>query len=180
MHFILTATLVLSISYGTTAIKGARKKQTAATPSEPQLEPHPSRLDLKENQLSADILSMQRRIREDKQSERDAKVGVSMDGKPEDHAAAPDTTSKRKKTTEMDVRMSRKDHWEKTKLEDVKPCDLEAMDLTGLSPSLLAHPVGSSVDYTKQEREMMMALLEEEASKERDLRRDVMQWMSDV
>jgi len=61
--------------------------------------------------------------------------------------------------------MSRKDHWEKLKLEEVQSCDLEAMDLTGLSPALLSHPKGASVDYTEQEREMAMALLEKKVSR---------------
>jgi hypothetical protein len=61
--------------------------------------------------------------------------------------------------------MSRKDHWEKLKLEEVQPCDLEAMDLTGLSPSLLAHPKGASVDYTERECKLAMALLEKKVSR---------------
>lgn len=61
--------------------------------------------------------------------------------------------------------MSRKDHWGRLKLEEVQPCDLEAMDLTGLSPSLLAHPKGAGMDYTERKRKLAMALLEKKVSR---------------
>ena len=61
--------------------------------------------------------------------------------------------------------MSRKDQWKMLKSEQVQPCELEAMDLTGLSPSLLAHPKDASVDYTERERKMAMALLEKKVSR---------------
>jgi hypothetical protein len=64
--------------------------------------------------------------------------------------------------------MSRRDHWEKLKLEEVQPSDLEAMDLTGLSLSLLAHPEGGSMNYTERERKMVIAWLEKKASKRGD------------
>jgi hypothetical protein len=60
----LTMTATLAIAYGKAPTQGTRNKQKLATPLKtPQLEPHPNRLDLKESQLSADILSMQRQIR---------------------------------------------------------------------------------------------------------------------
>jgi hypothetical protein len=178
MQFILKATL--AVLYGETSIKPAPKKQTVPKPSKTHLETYPFRMDLKETQLSADILAMQHRIRKDKHSNRNAQIVDGIDKEPKDHATASHSASKQKPVKEAGVRMSRKDHWEKLKLEDVQPNDLEAMDLTGLSPSLLAHPEGTSVDYTEKERKMLMELLDEEVLKRRDLRRDVKQWMSNV
>ena len=161
----LTWTANLAIAYGDLPIKATRNKQKAPAPLRSrQLEPHPNRLDLEESQLSADVLAMQRRIRESKLQDRDARAAPGKK-KPEDHVSAPHSTSKHQNTADGDVRMSRKDHWEKLKPEEVQSCDLEAMDLTGLSPALLAHPKGASVDYTEEEREMAMSLLEKKVSR---------------
>ncbi|KAM0707175.1 hypothetical protein Q7P35_006506 [Cladosporium inversicolor] len=160
----LTWTATLAIAYSNRPTKATRNKPKAPVPLKPpQLEPHPNRLDLQETQLSADILAMQRLIRESKGQDCDAHAAPEIERKPEDHAIA--SLSKSEHTAEGDVRMSRKDHWEKLKLEEVQRCDLEAMDLTGLSPSLLAHPEGSSMDYTERERRMVKALLEKEVSR---------------
>ena len=159
MQLILTATLAISL--GRTPTKTTANKKKTPAPSTPHLQPHPHRLDLKENQLSAEILSMQRGIRE---SKRQTAVLEKHLG---DHATASRPTPKQK-AADADVRMSRKDHWEKLNLDEVEPCDLEAMDLTGLSPSLLAHPTGASVDYTAREREMATALLEKKALENRE------------
>ena len=165
----LTWTATLAIAYGSGKTQSTRKKQKAPTPLEtPQLEPHPNRLDLKQTQLSADILAMQRRIREGIGQDRDAHAVPEVENKPKHHATT--STSKHEETVDGDVRMSRKDHWEKLKLEEVQSCDLAAMDLTGLSPSLLAHPKGASVDYTPRERKMVTALLDKK----------VLRWMGSL
>jgi hypothetical protein len=162
----LTWTANLAIAFGNPQTKATRNKQKAQAPLRtPQLEPHANRLDLKESQLSADILAMQRRIRESKRQDRNAGAAPEVEKKPKDHAASARTASKHYETADTGVRMSRKDHWEKLKLEEVQSCDLEAMDLIGLSPSLLAHPKGASVEYTEKEREMAMALLEKHVSR---------------
>jgi len=161
----LTLTTTLAIAYGKAPTQATRNKQKAPAPLRSQIDPHPHRPDLKENQLSADILAMQRRIRESKHHDRDAHAAAEIGKKPKDHASAAHSTSKNEATADGGVRMSRKDHWEKMKLEEVQPCDLEAMDLTGLSPSLLAHPEGASVDYTERERRMAMVLLEKNVSR---------------
>jgi len=162
MRFTWTANL--AIAYGNVPTEATRNKQKAPAPSRtPQLEPHANRLDLKESQLSADILAMQRRIRESKLQDRNAGTGSEVGKKPTNHGTV--STSKYENSADGQIRMSRKDHWEKLKLEEIQSCDLEAMDLTGLSPSLLAHPKGTSVDYTEQEREMAMALLEKKVSR---------------
>ena len=161
----LTVTTTLSIAYGKAPTQATRNKQKTPAPLRSQIDPHPYRLDLRETQLSAEILAMQRRIRESKQQDRDAHTTPEIGKKPGDHASASHLTSKNEATADVGVRMSRKDHWEKLKLEEVQPCDLEAMDLTGLSPSVLAHPRGASVDYTERERKMAMALLEKKVSR---------------
>ena len=159
MQLILTTTLAISL--GKTPTKTTAKKKKTPVSSTPHLQPHPHRLDLKENQLSAEILSMQRRIRK---SERQT---AELEKQPGDHAPASQPTSKHK-AADVGIRMSRKDHWERLNLEEVQSCDLEAMDLTGLSPSLLAHPAGATVDYTERERTMAKALLEKDASEKRE------------
>jgi hypothetical protein len=160
----LTLTANLAIDYSNLPTEATRNKQKAPAPLRtPQLEPHPNRLDLKENQLSTDILAMQRRIRESKQQSRNAHTAPGIAEKPRDHAAAP--TSKLEKTADGSVRMSRKDRWEKLKLKEVQPRDLEAMDLTGPSSSLLAHPKGADVEYTEQERRLMKVLIEGKVSR---------------
>lgn len=161
----LTLTATLAIAYGKAPTQATQNKQKAAAPLRSQIDPHPYRLDLKENQLSADILAMQRRIRESKRQDRDARAAPEIEKKPKDHPAASESASKHENTADRGGRMSRKDHWEKLKLEEVQPCDLEAMDLTGLLPSLLAHPKGASVDYTEREHEMATALLEKKVSR---------------
>ena len=159
----LALTTTLAIAYGKTPTQATRNKQKASTPLGSQIDPHPHRLDQKETQLSVDILAMQRRIRESKQQSLKDHAGPGIREKPKDHTIT--STSKHESTEEGNVRMSRKDHWEKLKLEEVQPCDLEAMDLTGLSPSLLAHPEGRSVNYTERERKMVRDLLERKASR---------------
>ena len=159
----LTLTATLAVAYGKAPTQATRNKQKTPVPLRSQIDPHPHRLDLKETQSSADILAMQRRIRESKGQDRDAHVAPGIVEKPEDHNTA--SKSKHGNAADGDVRMSRKDHWEKLKLGEVQPCDLEAMDLTGLSPSLLAHPEGPSVDYTERERKMAMTLLEKKVSR---------------
>lgn len=159
----LTWTANLVIAYGNLPTKATRNKQKAPVPLTTQLGPHHNRLDLKENQLSADVLAIQRRIRESKHQDRNAGVAPETEKKPKDHCSG--STSKHENTAERDTRVSRRDHWEKLKLEEVESCDLVTMDLKGLSPSLLAHPKGASVDYTDKEREMAKALLEKRVSK---------------
>ena len=159
----LTLTATLAVAYGKAPTQATRNKQKTPVPLRSQIDPHPHRLDLKETQLSADILAMQRRIREGIGQDRDAHAVPEVENKPKHHATT--STSKHEETVDGDVRMSRKDHWEKLKLGEVQPCDLEAMDLTGLSPSLLAHPEGPSVDYTERERKMAMTLLEKKVSR---------------
>ena len=166
----LTLTATLAIAYGNLPTQATRNKKKSSAPLRTQLEAHPNRLDLKEDQLSADILAMQRRIREGKRQDRDVAAAPKIGKKPNDRVSASHSTSKHESTTDAGVRMSRKDHWEKLKLADVQSCYLEAMDLTSLPPSLLAHPKGASVDYTRQERGMAMALLE----------RKVLRWMASV
>lgn len=161
----LTLTTTLAIAYGKAPAKATRNKQKAPAPSSWQIDPHPHRLDLKENQLSADILAMQRRIRESKRQDCNPHIAPEIGEQPRDHASASHSTSKHESTADAGVRMSRKDHWKKLKLEQVQPCELEAMDLTGLSPSSLAHPKDASVDYTERERKMAMALLEKKVSR---------------
>ena len=158
-------TATLAIAYGKAPTKATRNKQKAPAPLRSQIDPHPYRLDLKETQLSANILAMQRRIRESKHQDRDAHAAPGVDKKQNDYASASHSTSKHESTADTGVRMPRKDHWEKLKLEDVQPCDLEAVDITGLSPSLLAHPNGASVDYTERERKMAVELLEKKVSR---------------
>lgn len=159
----LTWTATLAIAYGSRPTQATRKQKSSAPSKKQHLELHPNRLDLKETQLSPDILAMQRRIRESKGQDCDAHAVPEVKKKPKHHATT--STSKREETVDGDVRMTRKDHWEKLKLEEVQLCDLEAMDLTGLSPSLLEHPEGVSVDYTERERKMATALLEKEVSR---------------
>ena len=108
---------------------------------------------------------MQRRIRESKHQELDAHTTPETKEKPKDHTAASDSASKPESAADAGVRMSRKEHWEKLKLEEVLFDDLEDMDLTGLSPSLLAHPKGASVDHTERERKIAKALLEKKVSR---------------
>jgi hypothetical protein len=159
----LTLTANLAIAYGSLPTKATRDKQKSPAPSRTlQLEPHPNRLDLKEKQLSTNILAMQRQVREGKQQSRDAHAAPGIVEKPKDDATA--SPSRHEKEADGNVRTSRKEHREKLKLQEVQPCDLEAMDLTGLSPSLLAHPAGGSMDYTERERKILMALLEEKVS----------------
>ena len=162
MRLALTATL--AIAYGESPTQ-ATHKQKAPTRSISQIDPHLYRPDLKEIQLSADILAMQHRIRESKHQDLDAHAAAEIGKKPKDHASASHPTSKHESTADAGIRMSRRDRWEKLKLEEVQPRDLEGMDLTGLSPSLLAHPKGVSVDYTERERRMAKALLEKKVSK---------------
>ena len=168
MQLALTATL--AIAYGKEPTQATRKKRKALAPLRSQIDPHPYRLDMKENQLSADILAMQRRIRESKRQNCDARAAPEIEKKPKDHTAESESASKHEKTPNTGGRMSKKDHWEKLKLEEVQPCDLEAMNLTGLLPSLLAHPKGASVDYTDREHEMAIALLEKK----------VLRWMERI
>jgi hypothetical protein len=158
----LTLTATLAVAYGKAPTQASRNKKKIPAPLRSQIDPHPHRLDLKENQLSANVLAMQRQIRESKQQSRDAHAVSGIIEEPKDHAAS--STSKLEKTADGNVRMSRKDHWEKLKLEEVQLRDLEAMDLTGLSSSLLAHPAGASMGYTERERKMVMALIEKKVS----------------
>ena len=166
----LTLTATLAIAYGNLPTQATRNKKKSSAPLTTQLEAHPYRLDLKEDQLSADILAMQHRIREGKRQDHDVPAAPGIEKKPNARVSALQSTCKHAGTADAGVRMSRKDHWEKLKLADVRSCDLEAMDLTSLPPSLLAHPKGASVDYTRQEHEMAMALLEKK----------VLRWMASV
>lgn len=161
----LTLTATLAIAYGKEPMQATRKKRKALATLRSPIDPHPYRLDMNENQLSADILAMQRRIRESKRQDRDARAAPEIEKKLKDHTAASESASKHENTPDTGTRMSRKDHWEKLKLEEVQPCDLEAMDLTGLLPSLLAHPKGASVDYTEREHEIATTLLDKKVSR---------------
>jgi hypothetical protein len=157
----ITLTANLAVAYGKAPTQATRNKKGAPAPLRSQIDPHPHRLDLKETELSADILAMQRRIRESKFQDRNAHAAPGIVEKPKDDVT---TSTSKHESTVGNVRMSRKDYWEKLKLEEVQPCDLEVMDLTGLSPSLLIHPEGPSVDYTERERKMAMALIEKKVS----------------
>lgn len=161
----LTLTATLAIAYGKEPTQANQKKRKALAPLKSQIDPHPYRLDLKENQISADILAMQRRIRESTHQDRDAHTAPGVDKKQHEHASASHSTSKHEDAADAGIRMSRRDHWEMLELEEVQPGDLEVMDLTGLSPSLLAHPEGASMDYTERERKVATALLEKKGSK---------------
>lgn len=148
----LSLTATLSIAYKCTPLPTTLKKQKAQAPLEARLEPHPHHIDLKQNQLSAEILLMQRRIRESKRQDYNSSQ----------------ITPKQKHTTLESAWMATKYDWEELSLEEVQPGDLQAMDLTGLSLSLLAHPKGARVDSTEQERKMLMALLEKKTLRGRE------------
>lgn len=101
---------------------------------------------------------MQRRIREDKRQEHNAWTADARENKAKDDASALQTDPKPESTAKASVRAATKDDWKMLDLEDVQPWDIEQMDLTDLSPSLLAHPEGAQVDYTEQERKMIMSI----------------------
>jgi hypothetical protein len=163
MPLFLTATLTITCE--TKSAHAAQKEQKVPSPVA-YFKPHPHLLDLKQCELSANILSMQRHIREGKRQEHDARAAGESAKAPKGHASALDTNGKME-TTEEDGRSTGKDNWKTLDLEDVQPWDLEQMDLTGLSPSLLAHPTDSEVDDTESEREMMTPI-ENKASRQKD------------
>jgi hypothetical protein len=150
-----TVTATLTITYRATPRKVVRKKQKVPPSFKTRHTPFPSLPDLKERQLSTEILSMQRRIREDKRQEHNAWTADARNNKAKDDASAVQTDPKLESTSKASVRAATKDDWKMLDLEDVQPWDLEQMDLTDLSPSLLAHPEGVQVNYTEQEKKMM-------------------------
>jgi hypothetical protein len=156
MPLFLTATL--TITSGTKPAQAAQREQKPVT----YFKPHPHLLDLKERELSADILSMQRHIREGKRQKHEAGAAGESAKTPKGHASTLNTDGKLETVVE-DARAAAKENWKTFDLEDIQPWDLEQMDLTDLSPSLLEHPTGCEVVYTESEREMM-ASIEKKAS----------------
>jgi hypothetical protein len=161
MSLFFTATLTITCE--TRLTQAVQKEQNVPSPVA-YLKPHPHLLDLKERELSANILAMQRKIREGKRQQHEAGAADESAKTPKGNALALNMDRKLETTVE-DAMAAAKKNWKTLDLEDVQPWDLERMDLTDLSPSLLAHPTGSEVDCTESEREMM-ASIEKRASRQ--------------
>jgi hypothetical protein len=156
LFFTATVTIICEIK----SAQAAQREQKPVT----YFKPHPHLLDLKERELSADILSMQRHIREGKRQEHDARAAGESAKTPKGQASALNTDGKLETVVE-DARAAAKRNWKTLGLGDIQPWDLEQMDLTDLPPSLLAHPTDPEVDYTESEREML-ASIERKASRQ--------------
>jgi hypothetical protein len=161
MPLFFTATLTITCE--TRPTRAAQKEQNVPS-LVAYLKPHPHLLDLKERELSADILAMQRKIREGKRQQHEAGA-AGKSAKTSTGPASAVKTDVKMETMVEDVRAAAKDNWKTLDLEEIQPWDLEQMDLTDLSPSLLAHPTGAEVDDTESERETM-ASIEKRASRQ--------------
>lgn len=156
----------LEVAYGTTANHVVHKMPDGSTPPVMHRLPQINIPDMKEKLLSADILAMQRRIRGDKRQEYNAQSVAGRENKLEDRASASIAGAKEEESAKGDRSATADDEGKKTlDLEDVQPSDLKAMDLAEISPSLLAHPDGDSVNYTERERKLIMAVYGRKAPK---------------
>jgi hypothetical protein len=157
MLFSLTATL--TITYGPATPQSAPKQARLPVKLTPHHKSQPHLVDHMEKALSAEILAMQRSVREKKRQERDAKPTCSANAsdKPAEAATAE---------SDSDGSVIRYHYsWEKVSLTDVQLADLQAMDLADLSAALLDHPNGIGVEYTERDRKVLRGLLERKFSR---------------
>ena len=160
--------VTFEVTYGTTANWVVSKMQEEPksrakhrlSPTRPQ--------DTTEEQLSPDILAMQRRIRRDKPREYNSRFAAGKETRQGGHAPVTGAGLKQEWLTKGSLRAATKDAQEGLDLKDVQPSDLDAMDFTGISPSLLAHPEGDNVEYSEWERQLIMAVYGRKASKHRN------------
>lgn len=116
--------------------------------------------DCKEDMVSPEILSMQRRIREEKQKVHDARADHKGNGKAECDTAKAQTDPKQEVPAKAEDGEGTSDDWEELDLADVQASHLEAMDLTDLSPSLLEHTQGPDMDYSAEDEKILERSLE--------------------
>ena len=112
-----------------------------------------------EKSLSPEVQAMQRRVREKRRQERDARPPDSANVSVKKAEAS---------TAESDSDISAiKYHysWEKVSLSDVQLADLQAMDLTDLSAALLEHPNSPGVEYNERDTKILRGLLERKVSR---------------
>jgi hypothetical protein len=154
---LLSLTATLTITYGPATPHPKQARLPIKLASHHKSQPH--LVDHMEKALSAEILAMQRSVREKKRQERDAKPTCSANAsdKPAEAATAE---------SDSDGSVIRSHYsWEKVSLTDVQLADLQAMDLTDLSAALLEHPNGIGVEYTERDRKVLRALLERKVSR---------------
>jgi hypothetical protein len=158
MLFSFKATL--TITYGPAAPQSAPKQERLPVKPASRHKSQPHLLvDHMEKSLSPEVQAMQRRVREKRRQERDARPTDSANVSVKKAEAA---------TAESDTDKSAiKYHysWEKVSLSDVQLADLQAMDLTDLSAALLEHPNGPGVEYNERDRKILRGLLERKVSR---------------